>query len=157
MNETSLDDMMEADTILLLDRVNDPGNLGTIIRTADWFGVNDIILSEESVDPYNEKVVRSTMGSIFRTHIYQSEYIVETVEFLKKNGYSIVTLDMEGRDIRDLPKKGKQAFLFGSESHGISDTLRALADESYTISGNGNAESLNLAMSVGITLYQHSQ
>jgi len=145
---------MNADTILLLDRVNDPGNLGTIIRTADWFDIHDIILSEGSVDPYNEKVVRSTMGSIFRTHMYQSEYLVETVEFLKKNGYSIAVLDLEGEDISELPKKGKLALLFGSESHGISDQLLALADASYTISGKGNAESLNLAMSVGITLHQ---
>jgi len=154
MDEVDLDEMMSEKTIILLDRINDPGNLGTIIRTADWFGINAIILSEGSVDPYNEKVVRSTMGSIFRTNIYQSEYMVETVEFLKKNGYSIATLDLEGNAIQTLKKQGKQALLFGSESHGLADELREAADQSYTIPGTGSAESLNLAMSVGITLYQ---
>lgn len=154
MNETSLDDMMNAETIILLDRVNDPGNLGTIIRTADWFGVHDLILSEGSVDPYNEKVVRSTMGSIFRTAIYQSEYMPETVELLKKNGYSIAVLDMEGDDITSFQPKRKQALLFGSESHGVSEKLLEFVDQAYTISGEGDAESLNLAISVGITLHQ---
>ncbi|KKS53227.1 MAG: RNA methyltransferase, TrmH family, group 3 [Candidatus Magasanikbacteria bacterium GW2011_GWD2_43_18] len=154
MPDASLDNMIHEEHIILLDRVNDPGNLGTIIRTADWFGVHAVIVSEGSVDPYNEKVVRSTMGSIFRTKIYQSEYMVDTVEFLRKNGYSIATLDLSGKDISQLRKGRKQALLFGSESHGLADNLREITDASYTIAGTGNAESLNLAMSVGITLYQ---
>ncbi|PIR76391.1 MAG: RNA methyltransferase [Candidatus Magasanikbacteria bacterium CG10_big_fil_rev_8_21_14_0_10_42_10] len=154
MSESSLDEMVDEETIIILDRVNDPGNLGTIIRTADWFGVHAIILSEGSVDPYNEKVVRSTMGSIFRTNIYQSEYILDTVEFLKNNGYSIAVLDMEGDNITQFHAKKKQVLLFGSESHGVSEKLLPLVDHAYTIAGTGQAESLNLAISVGISLHQ---
>jgi len=149
-------DDIDADTIIILDRVNDPGNLGTIIRTADWFGIHTIILSEGSVDPYNEKVVRSTMGSIFRAHIVQSHNVLSDVEYLKETGYSIAALDMRGTPIQKSSATKKQVLLFGSESHGLSEELRALVDTSYTIPGKGQAESLNLAMSVGIALYQLS-
>ncbi len=141
-------------TVIVLDRVNDPGNLGTIIRTADWFGIKTIILSEGSVDPYNEKVVRSTMGSIFRANIIQSHNIMSDIEHLKESGYSIAALDMKGSDIQQAKTEKKQVLLFGSESHGLSDQLRSLVDTTYTIPGKGQAESLNLAMSVGISLYQ---
>ena len=150
-----LDDIDDS-TVIVLDRVNDPGNLGTIIRTADWFGINTIILSEGSVDPYNEKVVRSTMGSIFRAHIVQSHNIISDIEHLKETGYSIAALDMDGTPIQKSSIAEKQVLLFGSESHGVSDELRSLVDTSYTIPGKGQAESLNLAMSVGIALYQLS-
>ncbi len=147
-------DEVTDDTILVLDRINDPGNLGTIIRTADWFGVKTIILSEGSVDPYNEKAVRSTMGSIFRANIIQSTNVQYDIEHLKETGYSITALDMEGTDINKGKCVRKQVLLFGSESHGLSDELKALVDTTYTIPGSGDAESLNLAMSVGIALYQ---
>lgn len=140
--------------VIVLDRINDPGNLGTIIRTADWFGIKTILLSEGSVDPYNEKVVRSTMGSIFRTQIIQSHNIVSDVEHLREIGYSIASLEMKGRDIKKASSQSKQVLIFGSESHGLSDELRQLVDMTYTISGAEQAESLNLAISVGITLYQ---
>lgn len=142
------------DTVLFLDRVNDPGNLGTIIRTADWFGVKTIILSEGSVDPYNEKVVRSTMGSIFRVRIIQSHSIVQAVEDLRETGYSIAALDLSGADIRDGKKAKKQALIFGSESHGLSDELKQAVDTLHRIEGAGEAESLNLAISVGIALHE---
>jgi len=153
MPEPEYDNIFDADTILVLDRINDPGNLGTIIRTADWFGVHTIILSEGSVDPYNEKVVRSTMGSIFRVHIIQTHNIVEMVETLKENRYSIAALDLAGTNIQKSKKTKKQALIFGSESHGVSDALKSLVDETYTIPGKGGAESLNLAVSVAIALY----
>jgi TrmH family RNA methyltransferase len=154
--DTSLEDILESNTILILDRVSDPGNLGTIIRTADWFGVTSIILSEESVDPYNEKVARSTMGSIFRTQIFQSQGIVRTVDRLKKEGYTVSAFDLEGKDIHTAKKAKKQVLLFGSESHGLTPELKALVDTSYVIPGGGETESLNLAISVGISLYQLS-
>jgi RNA methyltransferase, TrmH family len=147
-------DEITDETVIILDKVNDPGNLGTIIRTADWFGVHTIILSEGSVDPYNEKVVRSTMGSIFRANIIQSHNIKSDIEYLKDSGYSIAALDLKGESIKKAKRGSKQVLIFGSESHGISKELCSLIDVSYTISGNGKAESLNIAMSVGITLFQ---
>lgn len=157
MLEPVYDEIFQSSTILILDRISDPGNLGTIIRTADWFGVKTIVIRESSVDPYNEKVVRSTMGSIFRINIVETDNILDLVEKLKKNGYSISALDLYGSDIKDARKFKKQVLIFGSESHGLSDELKKSADYLYTIEGKGGgAESLNLAISVGIVLFKFS-
>ena len=150
---TELEDLLKTNKpVVALDRVSDPGNLGTIIRTCDWFGIKNVLLSEGCVDPRNEKVVRSTMGSIFRETIYVSTKIVQDLEVFKKEGYTIVTLDMDGKDIDKLKHTDKTVYIFGSESHGISNDLKELVDEVYTITGSGEADSLNLGVSVGITL-----
>lgn len=153
--ETDLADIMGKSPIICLDQVNDPGNLGTIIRTADWFGMNNIVVSEGSVDPYNDKVVRSTMGSLFRTKIVQTLNVRTTLEKLKENGYSVVALSMEGNSISKQPiDVGKPTvLLFGSESHGVRDELADLVDNTYAIPGAGRAESLNLGISAGIVMY----
>ncbi|MBT3538642.1 RNA methyltransferase [Candidatus Parcubacteria bacterium] len=150
--QLDLEDVVEG-PIICLDEVKDPGNLGTIIRTADWFGIKNIVLSEKCVDVYNPKVVRSTMGSIFHVNILRSENISKTLERLKKEfEYEVNALDMEGKDITKLKPKNKAVYLFGSESHGVSDALEELIDNRYTISGSGDAESLNLAISAGILM-----
>lgn len=137
--------------VICLDRINDPGNLGTIIRTADWFGVTQILLSEGSVDPYNPKVVRATMGSFFRTNIQESTTIIADLETLQEKGYSLVSLDMHGAPLSELPKSDKTVYIFGSESHGVHPELRERSN-AYTIPGKGHAESLNVAMAAGIVL-----
>ena len=152
MPEMSFKDIENSENVVLLDGVKDPGNLGTIIRTADWFGVSSIILGKDSVDPYNEKTVRSTMGSIFRTNIFRSENSAKTIEKLKSVGFKVNALTMNGKNISELKTKGKNLYIFGSESHGIDKKIESLADSSYTIPGNGRAESLNLGVSVGIVL-----
>lgn len=139
--------------IVCLDRVSDPGNMGTIIRTADWFGIKNILISEDSVDPYNPKVVRSSMGSIFHTSIIETENLIEALRELKKNKYNIVSLDMEGKDISKIKVENNTVYVFGSESHGVREEILELGD-SYSILGHGDAESLNVAVSVGITLNQ---
>ena len=127
--------------------------MGTIIRTADWFGVNGIILSEDCVDPYNEKVVRSSMGSIFRIKIFQSKDVVNTLSKLKeKNKYNILGLVMKGDSVEKIDKKSKRIFVFGSESHGIRENIEKIMDKKYTIQGKGKAESLNVGVSVGVVL-----
>ncbi|MBI5254339.1 RNA methyltransferase, partial [Candidatus Falkowbacteria bacterium] len=151
--DVMIDDLLDGTPIICLDGVKDPGNLGTIIRTADWFGVKNIILSEDAVDPYNDKVVRSTMGSIFRVNIFESEGLVRTLEDLKKRGYKMVSLEMNGEEIRDREIKDKKCvYVFGSESHGIRKELEKLTDKKYTIKGSGSAESLNVAVACGIVL-----
>ncbi len=141
-------------SIVVLDDVRDPGNLGTIIRTADWFGVSNIMLSENSVDEYNPKVVRSTMGSIFRSHIYRSHNVFKELSELKdKFGYTVVSIDIQGKVLpQTISQAEKIVFLFGSESHGLSRELEELVDTRYTIPGRGGAESLNLAIAVAIVM-----
>ncbi|PLX28500.1 hypothetical protein C0581_02005 [Candidatus Parcubacteria bacterium] len=154
--ENDLEDIVDA-PIICLHEVKDPGNLGTIIRTADWFGIKNILLSEECVDVYNPKVFRSTMGSLFHTTIFRSGNISKTLERLKEEfDYEVNALDMDGNDVSKLKSKNNAVYLFGSESHGVSDTLEELIDNRYTISGKGDAESLNLAISAGIVLYKLS-
>ncbi|MBU2542103.1 RNA methyltransferase [Patescibacteria group bacterium] len=139
--------------IICLDGVKDPGNLGTIIRTADWFGIESILLSEDCVDPYNEKVVRSTMGSIFHVDIFQSAGLEHTLDiFKKKYEYKICSLVMKGEDLNKLKTTGKTIFVLGSESHGVRKEVEKMSDKNYTISGKGSAESLNVAVAGGILL-----
>lgn len=155
--ESDFDTIIESNAVIVLDGVKDPGNLGTIIRTADWFGIKAIVLSEESVDPYNEKCVRSTMGSIFRVNIFRAENLLQTVEDLKEDGYKIYGLSMEGKALETLKTPSKAAYIFGSESHGIRKELIQAADGLYAIPGNTEAESLNLSVAAGIVMWKIKQ
>lgn len=152
--ENYLEDIIKSgETVICLDKVKDPGNVGTIIRTADWFGIKNIIFSEDSVDPYNEKLVRSTMGSIFHVNIFMSKNIVQTLEKIKTGGYSIYSLDMGGDDVSEVKKNdSKSVYIFGSESQGVENKLEKIIDKSYTIVGSGQAESLNVAVAGAILL-----
>ncbi len=140
--------------IIVLDSINDPGNLGTIIRTADWFGFTTILLSENCVDPYNEKVVRSTMGSIFHMNLIQSTNIVQDVALLKQKKYKAYGFTMKGKNIKGLKKSKKSVYIFGSESHGIQEDLLPLCNGLYSIPGKGKAESLNVAVSAAVVMYK---
>lgn len=151
--DISLEYIINNNPILCLDGVKDPGNLGTIIRTADWFGVPNLLLSEDCVDPYNPKVVRSTMGSLFRVKLFESQHLPTTLTTLKeKHGYEIVALDMQGDKLEKLRPSKKTVYLFGSESHGIRPSLESLISKRYTIQGASRAESLNVAVATGILL-----
>ncbi|MFH1292124.1 MAG: RNA methyltransferase [bacterium] len=144
-------DEIGGNSIICLDCIKDPGNLGAIIRTADWFGVNSVVLSEDCVDLYNPKTVRATMGSIFRVKVFQSKDLAKTLASLKKKGYQISGLTMNGKELK-INKKIKTAYILGSESHGINPQVEKLLDKRYTIKGSGSAESLNVAITAGILL-----
>ncbi|MBT4350021.1 RNA methyltransferase [bacterium] len=139
--------------ILILDHVTDPGNMGTIIRTADWFGFHALFLSKNCVDVYNTKVVASTMGSIFRLNIYNDLDLPEIIPGLKDAGYTIAVTDLRGGEVK-FNKKEKVALVIGSESRGISEEIRELADKSLKITKFGKAESLNAAVAAGIIMHQ---
>lgn len=146
---------IEGPCIIGLDAVNDPGNLGTIIRTADWFGVKTLLLGKGTVDVYNPKVVRATMGSLFHVNIVNNVDLVQLVQDLQKKKYRIRGAALkESVSLKDLQKYDKQVVLFGNESHGLSKELLSLCDDRFTISQgeNGQAESLNVGISVGISL-----
>ncbi len=138
--------------VVALDGVADPGNLGTIIRTADWFGAGHLLLGPSSVSPYNPKVVRSAMGSLFHLPIRQTEDLVAELTSLKAKGYTVLAADAHGGEAK-LPSSDKLCLVLGSESHGISSPVIAQADSVYTIPGTGQAESLNVAASCAILLF----
>ena len=139
--------------ILLLDRVSDPGNMGTIIRTADWFGWHALFLSQNCVDVYNPKVVAASMGSIFRLNIYNELNLAEIIPGLKEADYTIAITDMTGSDVKFKPKE-KIALVIGSEAKGVSKDVKALADKNLKINKFGKAESLNAAVAAGIIMYK---
>ena len=135
--------------IIALEDINDPGNLGTIIRLCDWFGIKNIICSENSVDCYNPKVIQASMGSICRVNI---SYMNLNKLFDSKN-YNTVAADLEGQNLRDFTFSNNQIIFFGSESIGFSKKLSSQIDKKITIQRyNENVESLNIATSVGIIL-----
>lgn len=154
-NQANSLDLSEDNLILLLDELKDPGNLGTIIRTADWFGITQIICSEESVDRYNPKVVQASMGSIFRMNIlYQS--LTDSIHALKDADYKIFGASMNGKDAFSTQLPSKSVLVMGSESHGISPALESKL-ECLTIPRFGKAESLNVSQATGILLSIYAQ
>ncbi|MFM9985747.1 MAG: TrmH family RNA methyltransferase [Flavobacteriales bacterium] len=139
--------------VFVLDGINDPGNLGTILRTADWFGVKSIICTPETVDVYNPKVVQSTMGSIFNTRLHYLN--VEIIsKWANENGYTFLGADLSGADVFGLSFPTKTAMVIGSESHGIRDAMRAHIRQFVHIPGNGKAESLNAGVAAAIVVSQ---
>ncbi len=137
--------------ILGLDAINDPGNLGTIIRLCDWFGVHQIVCSKDTVDCYNSKVVQASMGSLTRVDL---NYI-ELDDFLQETELLVFIADMDGDNVykSDLPNEG--ILVMGNEANGISDAIRALATHVVSIPRFGNVqqtESLNVATATAILL-----
>lgn len=137
--------------IIALDGVNDPGNLGTIIRLCDWFGVEQLICSKNTVDCYNQKVIQSTMGSVTRVQINY----VDLVEFISESELPVFTADMNGENVytTSLPKEA--ILVMGNEANGISSRIQAIIKHKLTIPRFGNlqqTESLNVATATAILL-----
>ncbi|MBK6935887.1 MAG: RNA methyltransferase [Chitinophagaceae bacterium] len=139
----------KGEIILALDGIRDPGNMGTIIRIADWFGINQVVCTADSAEVYNPKVVQATMGSIARVRI---TYLNLHQWLMEQNGISIYATVLEGRDISTVKKVKEGILLIGNESAGISHGILSLADERITIPRRGGAESLNAAVATGIVL-----
>lgn len=138
--------------VVLLDRITDPGNLGTIIRTCAWFGAAAIFLGRQSVDLYNPKVVRATMGGMFTIPIAVEADLAAVVQELKKKGYKIYTSLLAGAEpVGKIRFDSKTALLFGNEAEGVDPTLVSLADHRITIPGR-NIESLSVSVAAGIIL-----
>ena len=133
--------------LFFLDQINDPGNLGTIIRTLDWFGFNQLICSPQTVDAYNLKTVMASMGSIFRLKVIYKEFKSVTEEF---SSHKVVTSQLNGKNIYQYGIPGKSIIVFGNEANGISKEIENLSDLQIQIPKFGQAESLNVSSSVGI-------
>lgn len=149
------DDQPQADPavqpVLVLDTIQDPGNLGTIIRTADWFGIRHLVCSPDCADIYNPKVVQSTMGAISRVQV---EYAELAPWLAAHAGAPVYAALLEGEDAGKLHGLTHGALLIGNESRGISPELLAHVQHPVTIPGRGETESLNAAVASGILMYQ---
>tara|TARA_A100000164_G_scaffold381452_1_gene433171 strand:+ start:75 stop:782 length:708 start_codon:yes stop_codon:yes gene_type:complete len=134
--------------IIALENISDPGNLGSIIRLCDWFGIDDLICSLDTVDCYNPKVVQASMGSISRVNITYSD-----LNFLIGKSKNLVLADLNGKPLKNYNFKKNQIIFFGNESEGISNNLKKVVSESITIKKCGDRiDSLNVANSVAIVL-----
>jgi|TARA_B110000967_G_scaffold23463_1_gene21608 TrmH family RNA methyltransferase len=130
---------------IALDGINDPGNLGTIIRIADWYGINTIYCSSTTVEFYNSKVIQSTMGSFLRVNVIHGDL---TELLADKDVYATL---LDGENIRTIPKPKSGVLLIGNEANGIeNETLKTVKHTPITIPGKGNTESLNAAMATAI-------
>lgn len=141
----------ESSFILALDNVNDPGNLGTIIRLCDWFGITELVCSKSTVDCYNQKVVQSTMGSLTRVNISY----VDLASFLSKASLPVYTADMDGNNVYTSELSQKAILVMGNEANGISKEISEIVKHKLTIPRFGKiqqTESLNVATATAILL-----
>ncbi len=141
--------------VIFLDRLQDAGNLGTIIRTADAFGLGAVVLSPNCVDLFNPKTVRATMSSIFNVPIMQADDSIEALTQMKKAGYTVFSAALEGENfnsVKDIDKE-KSCIIIGNEGNGICDEVLSFSDRIITLPMRGGAESLNAAIAAGILIY----
>ena len=152
--EPAADDVHVPAFSIAVDGLSDPGNLGTIIRTADWFGVAGMWVSRETVDPFNPKVVQATMGAIFRMPIWTVDLDVALGDLASK-GAAIQGLDMKGTPLWNMDQEASlspRVAVVGSESHGLSKGVREACSEFIHIPGGGQSESLNASVAAGIVM-----
>ena len=154
----SIDEVIEKNAggiYILAEDLNDPGNLGTIIRTADASGAAAVILSKGSVDLYNGKVLRSTMGSLFHIPVIENADIKQCIEKLKKSGITVFAAHLKGdRTLYDCNFKNPSAFVIGNEARGLSDETSKICDVLLKIPMPGKAESLNAAVAASVMMYE---
>ena len=142
--------------VVLLDRIQDPGNAGTIIRAADAAGADAVIFSVGSVDPYNSKVVRSTAGSLLNVPISLGVEMTTAIGELQEAGVQVFSTSSKGESLAELPGgtlQGPCAWIFGNEAGGVDPELASMADKTVSIPIYGSAESLNLATAASVCLY----
>ena len=145
--------VISGQNILILDNIADPGNMGSLLRSAAWYGINTVICSEECVDIYNPKVIRSGMGAHFYIHNILNRSLVDIIDKLKKQNYNIIAATLDGTSHVEIDiKDGPWGLILGSEAHGISNNLYQLIDQIISIPSNGYIESLNVAIAGFILL-----
>ena len=145
------------DIIVALDDIQDPGNLGTILRTIDSCGLKQILVSKGTVDAYNPKVVRSTMGAIFRINIVECDDLNKAIKEARKHHYKLQVTSLQAETtIYDVDYK-KKLIVIGNEANGVSKEIQDMADEKVKIPMLGKTESLNASVATGIVLYEYTR
>ena len=154
-SEADFQDILGKKAYIILENLQDPGNLGTILRTAEGAGVGAVIMNRGTVDIYNPKVVRSTMGAIFRVPFLYTDSLENVCNSLKDNGVKIFAAHLKGKENYSEPDyNNPSAFLIGNEGNGLTDATTRLADELIIIPMLGKVESLNAANAATILMYE---
>lgn len=143
------------DIIVALDDVQDPGNLGTILRTVDSIGLTQILVSKGTADCYNPKVVRSTMGAIFRIKIIECEDLEKTLNEVKKHDFKVMVSSLQTKNTIYDVDYNKKVIIIGNEANGVEEKIQNMADEKVKIPMLGKTESLNASVATGIILYEY--
>ena len=143
------------DIIVALDDIQDPGNLGTILRTVDSVGLTQILVSKGTADCYNPKVVRSSMGAIYRVKVIECEDLLETLKEVKRNKFKILVSSLKESNSIYNVKYNKKVLVIGNEANGVEEKIMNIADEKIKIPMLGKTESLNAAVATGIILYEY--
>lgn len=159
MPEYTMDDLMGKDGkvphLLILESIQDPGNLGTMMRTGEGAGVTGIIMNKTTVDIFHPKTIRATMGSLYRVPFYVTNSLEETLQELKPKGISLYAAHLKGTKSYDQPDYSKPCgFLIGNEGNGLSDKIVECADEYIRIPMEGKVESLNAAIAATLLMYE---
>lgn len=144
-----------ADYILALDGIQDPGNMGTIIRTLDSANLKQIIVSKNTVDCYSPKVVRSTMGAIYRINVVEVENLKETLLSLKESGFEAIVTSLNAKESIYDVDYNKKIVIIGNEANGVSKEVQEIADRCVKIPMLGKTESLNASVATGIMVYEY--
>lgn len=148
----------EMDLVIALDAINDPGNLGTILRTALWYGVDHILLGIGSVDIYNSKVIRSSQGAVFKTNFISNVPLLNELKNLRSSGFNVYALTTHtNKSLSKTEIKQKSVFVFGNEACGISEDILKSGFENVKIDAYSKCDSLNVAVSVGVVLDKYRQ
>jgi TrmH family RNA methyltransferase len=149
-------DIHDAHRLLLLDEIQDPGNFGTLIRTAVSFGFDGVVCSENTVDLYNDKTIRSTQGAMFHMPILYTD-LSRYVRKLQQEGFQVIATSLHhAKPMMEIEPSEKMAFIMGNEGNGVSERLQELSDERLFIEMKG-FESLNVAVAGGIVMYRYHQ
>jgi TrmH family RNA methyltransferase len=144
---------MNGKTFCIANAIADPGNLGTLIRTCEWFGLDALLLDDECVDVYNPKVVQATMGSVLRLP-FASATANELIEYFRLKDIPLLAADLNGMPIQSFKAPAQWALVVGSESHGVSEQFVEASATRLTIPSMGSAESLNASIAGGIAIFQ---
>ncbi|MBK7105760.1 MAG: RNA methyltransferase [Ignavibacteriae bacterium] len=138
--------------IICLDNISDPGNVGTILRSCDWFGVKTVLLSKECAELFNPKVLRASMGAIFNLNIFEDIDLVSKISELKKRNYKIYLADLDGIDYKKNQFNQKSVIIFSNEAFGPTKELVEICDTKITIPKKGNIDSLNVSAAAAVIL-----
>ena len=152
-----LEDLLKGEKrhLLVLDNLQDPGNMGTIVRTAEGAGVTGVIMSRDCVDIYNPKTIRSTMGSIYRMPFYYAEDILKAIRKIKDAGIKVYAAHLDGEKSYDEEDYAFScAFLIGNEGNGLREETSKMADHYIIIPMSGEVESLNAAIAASVLMFE---
>jgi RNA methyltransferase, TrmH family len=157
MQEKNSDGLISGKVICALENISDPGNMGTILRNCDWFGIRHVIIDENCAEIYNPKVIRASAGSVFHLNILDQPDFFNFLLLQKKSGYKILCADLDGQNVYDYKKEGREIIALANEANGPTEKLLDICDSKITIPRIGKAESLNVASASAVLLSEFTK